>query len=122
LEDAARGLLFPSETDAPLEAFEWPIGELNPQRLLEKTGHPPDTAVGELDLDAFFAPACREADWQKPRQQANAQRFQALLAILKNSLGEIKVYRVGSVEADVYIVGQNQEGTLSGLKTRIVET
>ncbi|BAC90240.1 nuclease A inhibitor family protein [Gloeobacter violaceus] len=122
LERAAHGLLFPSETDAPFEAFEWPVFELNPEQLLENTGHPPDMAVSALDLDAFFAPACREADWQEPRQRATAQRFQALLGTLKNALDEIKVYRVGGVEADVYIVGLNQEGTLSGLKTRIVET
>ena len=52
--DAARGLLFPSETDAPVEAFAWPAGPLSAAGVLAQTGAAAGTKVEEVTLTDFL--------------------------------------------------------------------
>src|SRR4051794_16159041 len=55
LETAVAGLLYPSETDAPVEVFVWreqtPFSQ---QALLASAGD--DQKIKTIDLDRFFAP------------------------------------------------------------------
>jgi hypothetical protein len=55
LKKAARGLMFPSETDAKLEPFAWGGGgDMTRERLLKQAGAEPGTAAEEQSLDDFF--------------------------------------------------------------------
>ena len=55
LKQASQGLLFPSETDAPFEAFEWSgeQGKPDKARVLELAGVAPGTPTKVKGLDAF---------------------------------------------------------------------
>ena len=55
LKKASKGLLFPSESEAPLEPFVWKDGgALTHERLLELAGAEEGTAVEETDLGSLL--------------------------------------------------------------------
>jgi hypothetical protein len=124
LKGLTGGLTFQSESDYAVEPFEEKAagGAQSSARdlVLAKGGDPAD--VRELDFDAFFANATREQDWQDEEARARVRKFQALVKFLKERLSEIKVYRVGGVEADIYVVGKTESGDFAGVKTKVVET
>ncbi|MEG4493281.1 nuclease A inhibitor family protein [Microcoleus sp. D3_18_C4] len=123
LKQASEGLLFGSETDAPFEVIHWPAqGELTPAKLLQLTNHPPDAPVKLVSVDKFFAISTQEEDWHDEEEEETAKRFQNLVSVLKQNLSQLQVYRVGSIEIDVYIVGETDGGGLAGLSTKLVET
>jgi hypothetical protein len=123
LASLTSGLTFQSESDYPVEPFAREAGKGAPspeEFAAGKSGG--DAAVRELSLDSFFSNATQEQDWQDEEARARAKRFQALVEFLKASLKDVKVYRVGGVEADVYVVGETESGDFAGVKTKVVET
>jgi hypothetical protein len=124
LTKASQGLLFPSETDAPFEAFEWPGEQGKPDRtrVLELAGVAAGTPVKVKSLDAFFKDAAAEQEWHDEQERAQAQRFQQLVGTLKETLADTKVFQIGKgTEKDAYVVGRTDSGW-AGLKTKVVET
>ena len=124
LQSAADGLLFLSETDAPLTPFIWPADKdekLTPELVGKLAGAPANTPIKSVKLETFFRPATQEEEWHNDEEKAQAQRFQTLVTVIKDTLEGIKVFRVGETNIDVYIVG-TVEGGYAGLKTNIVET
>jgi hypothetical protein len=123
MSKASAGLLFPSETDAPFEVFEWPGEQGKPDkgRVLELAGLPPTTPVRTKSLDAFFREVTREQDWHDDQEKAEVARFQQLVRTLEESLTDVKVFLAGRIEQDVFIAGRSDSGW-AGLKTRVVQT
>ena len=123
LKKASMGLQFPSETDAPFEAFAWPGQEGKPDkaRVLALAGLPDGTPVKVKGLGAFFADVTEEQDWHDEDEKEEVRKFRQLAQALKESLADVKVFQVGSVEIDVYIVGRAESGW-AGLKTKMVQT
>ncbi len=127
LQKATEGLLFPSETDAPLVPFFWPLeGEdnapLSPELVLKLAGAKPDAIVKSTTLAAFFKPAIKEETWHNDEERAEVVRFKALVEAIKSTLQKPQVWKIGAKEqADIYIVG-GVEGGHAGLKTQVVET
>lgn len=123
LKQASEGLLFGSETDAPFEVIHWSAqGEVTPTKLLQLTNHPPDAPVEIVSVDEFFDTSTAEEDWHDEEEEETAKRFQNLVNTLKQNLVQLQVFRVGSIEIDVYIVGVTDGGGLVGLSTKLVET
>lgn len=75
-----------------------------------------------LAVDGFFAIVTQEEDWHDEEKRETVKRFQNLVSVLKQNLSQLQVYRVGSIEIDVYIVGVTDGGGLAGLSTKLVET
>ena len=115
LKKAADGLLLPSESEEPIEVIAWggETGQLTDQEVLRLAGHKPGDRVEATDLDDIFRDAVAGD---------NAKKFQKLIQALKDTLDDIRVYRVGEVEKDVYIVGKTKGGGWAGLKSKVVET
>ena len=125
LQTASDGLQFISESEAPFHTFFWESGDnpsLNPETILQKTSRPQDTSVEVLDLDTFFGVATTEQEWHDPEERETVKRFQNLVAILKQHLYDLQVYRVGRRNIDAYIVGKTSTGDYAGLSTKVVET
>ena len=119
LEEAASGLLFPSESDSPLTPIEWrgPGGEdLSPEALLRSKGLPPDTAVERVALDELFAPLTGEDGGE------DAAKFHAIVDLVKGELTDVRGYRVGAVDIDVHLLGRHASGAWIGLHFKVVET
>lgn len=126
LQHATSGLLWMSESDYPFEAFVWDIkgtmNSLTPQQLLRHTRHAPDTPVETLEVDRFFARATRAQDWHDESQAQEVRQYQELVKRLQDTLQQVLVYRLGTVEIDIYIVGKTPSGNWAGLSTKAVET
>ena len=123
LKQASKGLFFLSETDAPFEVIHWSAqGELTPAKLLQLTNHPPDAPLKMLAVDDFFAIATQEEDWHDEEEGETVKLFQNLVSVLKQNLSQLQVFRVGSINIDVYIVGVTPSSDWTGLSTKLVET
>jgi hypothetical protein len=114
LKRASKGLLFTSETDAPLEPFLWEAsGKLTHEKLLELAGAEEGTGVEETTLAKLLQTVPPEDE----------EKFDQLAKALREQLTGIKVYKVGDEsERDVFIVGKEEDGQWAGLKTSVVET
>ncbi|BDI19856.1 sugar-non-specific nuclease inhibitor NuiA-like protein [Nostoc cf. commune SO-36] len=124
LKQSSADLLMMSESDYPFEVFLW-TGEANgltTQKLLQLTNHPQDSPIEEVALDYLFRNCAYEQEWHDEEQKQNVKKFQTLVQILKDNLNEIKVYRIGTIDIDVYIVGKTPSGDLAGISTKVVET
>ena len=123
LQQASKGFLFLSETDAPFEVISCQTQrELTPAKLLQLMNHPPDAPVEVVSVDEFFAHATQEEDWHDEEEREMVQRFQNLVSVLKQNLLQLQVFRVGNTNIDAYIVGVTPSGDWAGLSTKLVET
>lgn len=123
LKHAVDGLLYPSETDAPIHVFAWHEGvPFSPEALLAHVGYDRSTPIQVTDLDSFFRPVTTPRDWHGPEEQERTARFAALRDLLKNELTDLEVYRVGTISIDIYVVGRDSDDHYVGLATNVVET
>lgn len=125
LGEAAAGLLFPSESDAPLTPYRWPARAdeaPTPEALLRVEGQPPDTPVEVWTLRDLFGPLIEEREGAIDEEREDAARYGAIVALLERELRDLRVFRVGKVEIGVYVLGLHPAGEWLGLETRVVET
>ena len=124
LEQASKGLLYQSETDAPWTVFSWPTaaGEPTGEEVRKRGRHKPSAPVEEKTLDEFFTPLVEDKDWYGDEEKAVSARYRSLRAVVAQQLTGAKVVRVGATKVTVYIVGVANEGGWAGLKTTAVET
>lgn len=124
LRDAVNGLLYMSESNEPFDVVYWK-GDCTPLdagRVLKLAGHPPDTPIAVVPLDDFFKDLTQDQDWFGEEEKVDAQRYRKLLDVIKSRLTDAKVYRIGEVNVEIYIVGQTPGGDWAGVKTLAVET
>lgn len=123
LKRATAGLLFMSEADYPFEVVRLEGGrEPTPDYLRELSGSADNAPVESVSVEQFFHPATAELEWKKGDELAVARRNQSLLRLLKDSLTELRAYRVGKTRMHVFILGKSATGSWLGLRTRVVET
>jgi len=121
LKQATDGLLMMSESEYPFEVFTWESAPLNVTTVLEKTGHSQETPVKVVEIDDFFRNSVSEEDWHEDEEKATVKKFQNLVNILKTNLTDLQVYKIGSKEIDVYILGNTPDG-IAGISTKVIET
>lgn len=111
LAKAVEGLLYPSESDAPLVPFRWRRAEASAEAaILAREG--PTCPVERVSLDAFFEPLQRVQD---------AARYADLKALLQRGLTDPTVWRSGSPRVTIYIIGHDATNWV-GVRTEAVET
>jgi hypothetical protein len=123
---AAEGLVYTSESDRPFEWFElpgaaagWPYGA---DEFARRAGAAAGAPVEERTLDRFFKPHIETVDPLDIRAQEIRPRYEALKKLLATRLGEVRVFRIGRIEIDCYVVGDDGHGNLAGVRTVAVET
>lgn len=122
LAKAATGLLFPSETDAPLLPYRFPReGEPTAASLLQTEGRDAETPVEIEEVEEFFEGLTDPGGDASPEEQVEAARWRVLVEGLA-TLEDARVLRVGAVDVDAYVLGKHGSGAWIGLKTRLVET
>ncbi|NEP41648.1 MAG: nuclease [Okeania sp. SIO2H7] len=123
--ESSKDLLWTSESDYPFVVFLWELDqeiELDIPTFLELTKNPPDTSIKSLIFESFLAIAVTPKDWHDERKEEEVKRYQNLVAILEECLKDLRVYKIGEVTVDVYIVGTTPSGDLAGLSTVSIET
>lgn len=129
LTEAVKDLYYISETDAPFEPFTWKpetgaeaFSEVKADDVLRLSENAPETPVREQSLADFFRFPATEQDWHTDEDKETVKRYQKLKELLESNLKNPKVFKIGEVEIKVYIVGVDEEGNLTGVKTEAVET
>lgn len=123
--DDLEALQWVSETDAPWSVCSWHSQASTPltaAQLLPLTGQASDTPVREADFLTFFEPATRHQDWYGETEDAIATRYRQLVQLLQSELRNLKVFKVGEQELDIYAVGQTSDRQLVGIATKAIET
>jgi hypothetical protein len=122
LREATRGLLFMSESDYPLEVFKWGSAEPTREALRGLAGKDSSAPVETQGAEEFFRAASSEPEWKGESELAVARRYKAVLRLLESNLSDLKVYRVGAIDMNVYVAGRAPSGNWFGVSTRVVET
>lgn len=127
LEDKIRaiseGLYYISETDAEILFFTGEKAEAVTQdEILKQTKSEKDIEIEERDFEEFFERLTKFQYWYESEEMAQAKNFYELKKLLKENLRDIKVFRIGKIKIDIYVVGLDAEDRLVGIKTIAVET
>jgi hypothetical protein len=120
---AADGLLVMSESDYPFAPFVWHESTApTAATLLAALGLDSSVPLETITLERLFASQERISADMGRDEIDRAQRFTALRQEIAARLRDIVVYRVGSIDIAVYIVGKDAQAVVVGLQTRLIET
>ena len=123
LDSLTKNLIYVSETDADIVPFTYRKAEsVTAAEVVYQSGHKADDVVETLDVDSFFARLTMVKDWYGPRETERAAKYAALKLELEKELNDLKVYKIGKVQINIYVVGLDKQGRLAGVKTTAVET
>ena len=117
------GLFYMSEDDAEIFPFVGDKVETITTKDILKANNSPDKTRTEVkDFDEFFNNLTQIQDWYGDEEKATAAKFTELKELLESDLKELKVYKIGKKNVDIYVVGLNAENIITGIKTKAVET
>jgi hypothetical protein len=121
LGSASGGLLWPSETDAPLLPFvtSGPEGDDAAAWAAALQGSPAEL---EEQPWSWLTRLGEETAGMTLEERGQAARYRSLRAALESHLTERKILVTGSVRRTVWIVGRSRCGELAGVETFVVET
>ncbi len=125
LQERCEGLFYMSESEYPLEPIKLEVADaatITNTDVLTLTGQPQEKPVEVVDLPYFFRNQTTDNSGGDEFMQSLVHRFRELQAFLQGQLQDVKVYRVGKREIQVYILGKLNKSQLAGLKTVSVET
>jgi hypothetical protein len=113
-----------SESEYEFEPFLWEGQSMEnlEQSLHVITNTAADSPIEAIALSHLFRNVAEVKEWHDDTQKAEVTKFQALVQTLETNLTDLQVYRVGTTEIDVYIVGKSESGTPAGLHTKLIET
>jgi hypothetical protein len=123
LATATERLLYTSETDAPFTWFARDVWRAVPTdaALRQALGVPADTLVERVTLERALRSGTENYDATLDGEH-RAARFRQLSRALQRELTGVTVYRVGTIQIRVFILGVTRCGTVAGLETLAVET
>ena len=116
-----QGMTYMSESDYPLLPFDY-TGAGAPTVTKLRTLAGATGSAESRSFAAFFDHATTVFDPGDPAAVEYANRYQALRTYLEANLTNRIIYRFGSVQISVFIVGLDACGNLVGLKTTSIET
>ena len=137
---AAKGILFSSESDYPLEFFTIPakgVDDLTPDGFLNLLGLsftlvaefnlPLARLIEQRPLDQFFLSLegwaeYKNSDTTDPEVVAEFKKYRRVEVALNKRLTNLKFFRVGQVEVRCYVIGLDAQGHIAGLVTTSIET
>ncbi len=123
LAETCRGLIYISETDSAVEEFFGGyVGVISIRSVLKSLGISTDTKIRESAFEEFFDRLAAKKEWHSNAQMKNADGFANLRTLLATELKDIHVYRIGSIQVEIFVVGKDKSGRLAGVKMRAVET
>ena len=123
IKKAVANLYYISETDAEILPFTGEQAEvITKEEILSQTKNAADVPVEVRDFAEFFARLTKIQDWFGDEEKETTQKFARLKELLEKNLRDLKVFKLGKIQLDVYVVGLDAESKLIGIKTEAVET
>ena len=118
-------LMYPSESDEKIEYFEMELStdeRLSLVNFRMYNGIRPEIEIEEMDFEKFFAPLIKIEDWFGDDEKKWANDSLKLKQLITDKLKDIKIYKVGKTEVEVYLFGKSEDCKWEGLKTKLIET
>jgi Nuclease A inhibitor-like protein len=113
---ASDGMLLLSESDYPLEGVSLP-GAAGAQdqaaTMLDALGQPAGTVIEPSTEDDLV---------RRLKYESDPDQVDALRALIDGRLTDVQVWRVGTIQVHIYVVGTSPCGGLVGLSTVSIET
>ena len=117
----SEGLLYMSETDAPLTYYEldpersqqWPPSTAD--HFLQLIGEDPEVPMEELAPEKFFRDL-------RPGNEDHEDQVAALRRAMTEELKNLEGFRVGEIQIKIFVLGKDDSGNVCGLQTLSVET
>jgi hypothetical protein len=124
LKAAIKGLLYMSKTDSPFEIVHWEKRDTirSSADLLSVIGQSSGMPVENVGLGEFFHDLIQDNDWHDAEAKKAVEKYRHLLTLLNEHLTDLRVFKVGEGEIDIYVVGRTAEGDWAGIMTTTVET
>lgn len=123
IEEIVKGLYYVSETDAEILPFVGVKSQtVSKEEILIQTKSESNAAIEERNFADFFARLTEIQDWFGDEEKQTAAKYTVLKNLLEKNLRELKVFKIGKIELDVYAVGLDAENILTGIRTKAVET
>lgn len=126
VEELLPDVNYPSESDEPIEFVELnlpPEAEpLNERSAGEFLATKRNREVEEITVDDFFDPVTDAQDWFSDEENEAVRRMTQVRELMEKHLTDLKAFKIGYVEKDVYVLGLTAEGQRVGLKTKVTET
>lgn len=123
IAEAVKGLYYVSETDAEILPFVGAKSQtVSVEEILIQTKNESNAAIEERNFADFFARLTEIQDWFGDEEKQTAAKYTVLKNLLEKNLRELKVFKIGKIELDVYVVGLDAENILTGIRTKAVET
>lgn len=121
--EIVAGLTYLSETDAPINAFAGQSAVcVTAETLLLQIGRSTDVKIVENDFNDFFAPLIKIQKWFGEDERKMTEKFAQLKELLQTNLIGKKVFRIGKIDLDIFVVGLDSENILRGIQTKATET
>lgn len=125
LQKLSSGLLYPSESDAPIDVYIWRTAEqgaLTIDNIAFQLHHPEDVHVSESEAGEFFEGLTDVYEWHTPEEIEETMQFQKLRDVFFANVTKPVQIWFGENKVDVVVYGRTSEGDYVGLRTFIVET
>src|SRR4051794_25041472 len=116
LHKAIKGLLYMSEKDAPFAVVAIKEGETpTVANIAQLLNVPADSLAEEVPFGMFFGELTKVQKWHAEDDKAVVKRYQDLLAVLRQALTELKVFKIGRIRVKIAILGKTAGGKWAGL-------
>lgn len=123
LEETVKGLWYMSETDAEISVFKGEkANSVTKEALIKQINISSETNIAEKGFEDFFKNLTAIQDWFGDEEKETVQKFSKLKDLLQKNLRDLKVFKIGQIEIDIYVVGLDANSVLTGVKTKAVET
>ena len=125
LRRLSTGLLYPSESDAPIDVFVWRTAEqgaITIDNIAFSLHHPEDVLVSQSEAEEFFEGVTDIYEWHTDAEKEETQQYQELRDVFfQNVTKPVQVW-FGENKVDVVVYGRTLSGDYVGLRTFIIET
>ena len=125
IEALTADLMYPSESDEKIAFFEMELSTAQKLSIADFrmfNGIKPETVITEISMDDFFKPLIKVEDWFGEEEKKWAEDSMKLKTLLSEKAKDFQIFKVGSVEIDVFVFGKVEECLWMGLKTKVIET
>ncbi|MFM8472480.1 MAG: nuclease A inhibitor family protein [Candidatus Kapaibacterium sp.] len=125
LRRLSTGLLYPSESDAPIDVYVWRTAEqgaMTLDNIAFHLHHPEDVLVSESEAAEFFEGVTDVYEWHSAEEVEETKQFQQLRDVFFSSVTKPLQVWFGENKVDVLVLGRTSQGDYVGLRTFIVET
>lgn len=125
LKSLTEDLLFTSESDYPFEVLLW---ELKTENItIENIKEYLDdieenTSIEVFTVEKTLSAMSRSRPYYSAERREKANRFKQIISFFETQVTDAQVFKIGTIEKSVYILGVVSDEYVIGLKSISVET